>query len=143
MKFLLIVGLIGLMFMSTFAINMLVTTVQAWPPCDNDLKKPCFTVPPDWIKGKVCPDCPGPLSVLDLIRLVEDGNGDDRMVNVALTHGPNADILTIVLQKNFSMQNSSMMDMQNSSMMDMQNSSMMDMQNSSMMDMQNSSMMAP
>ena len=117
MKYLLIIA-ISSIFLSIFAINTPITTVQAMPPCDNDLEKPCFTIPAEWFKLRDCPGCPPAISVLDLIRLVDQDGilGNGGVVNVALTHGPDADILTLVLPKDFSLQNSSMMGLQNSSM---------------------------
>jgi hypothetical protein len=124
MNYLVLASLIGSILIGTgIAANSIsVNQVQA-VPCGEEilqgLPKECNAIPLDWFRR--CPDCPGPLTILDLQKLIQQPpccNGpppDHWLVNVNITRGPTTDIMLIEVPR-VSLQNTSAMTQNTSAM---------------------------
>ena len=103
--------------------NISVNHVQA-VPCGDEIfpgvPRDCNALPLDWVRR--CLGCPGPLTILDLLRFNPDQKpvccdgippvNHTQFINVNVTHGPASDAILIVIPKvtsAMSLQNTSAM----------------------------------
>jgi hypothetical protein len=128
MNYLVLASLIGSMLIGTgIAANSISANQVQAVPCGGEeilpgLPKECNAIPLDWFRR--CPNCAGPLTILDLQKLIPeqkppccDGPPPDHwFVNVNVTRGPASDVMVIVMPR-ASLQNTSAMSLQNTTAM--------------------------